>query len=399
MKTRNKLSVILMTVSLMILGLMSCKKEKPVPVALFSYTGADVAVPTTISFKNTSTDANTYAWDFGDNGTSTDKEPQHKYAVAGTFTVKLTATGDGGTNTASQIITILAAPVADFTYAVTLGSTITITFTNTTTAATSYSWDFGDNTAASIDKNPQHVYASSGTYTVKLSSTGNGVTSERVKTVIVQPFTYTGNTIQAPCLVSFTNFVTNATSYSWNFGTTDTSNSQSPAYTFTTGGTFNTKLTAKSKDGSYTNTQSITILPAPTSCVIGNRSILACPLVDSLGNNISTYSVGIEIFVGSGTSTPLQPYSSLWGGVTTGHFPLLYEYEPTVTIASSDWNKIYYVRIMDVNTPTGSPWTKVADISYVTFKPSDYATVANHYPATITLTNGTTQVTLALKWN
>jgi len=77
-------------------------------------------------------------------------------------------------------------PVSAFTADITTACTlpVTVKFTNTTTNASSYSWDFGDGTAASTDKDPSHTYTQAGTYTVKLTSTGgscNG-TDDEVKT-------------------------------------------------------------------------------------------------------------------------------------------------------------------------------------------------------------------------
>jgi subtilisin family serine protease len=62
-------------------------------------------------------------------------------------------------------------PVAAFTSSCT---DLTCTFTDGSTddgTIVSRSWDFGDNTAASTDINPQHIYASAGTYTVTLTVT------------------------------------------------------------------------------------------------------------------------------------------------------------------------------------------------------------------------------------
>lgn len=73
--------------------LVSCEKEPAVPTASFSYT-ADGRV---VTFNNTSTDATTFAWDFGDGTTSTEKSPVHTYELYGTYTVKMSATGEGGT--------------------------------------------------------------------------------------------------------------------------------------------------------------------------------------------------------------------------------------------------------------------------------------------------------------
>jgi len=96
----------------------SCQKEsttttptptpipiKTAPIADFSYSGAGVA-PSTVTFTNTSTNASSYSWDFGNNSTSSDVSPSHKYTAGGVYTVKLTATGSGGTNSTTKTINI-----------------------------------------------------------------------------------------------------------------------------------------------------------------------------------------------------------------------------------------------------------------------------------------------------
>jgi bacillolysin len=50
-------------------------------------------LPVSIQFTNSSTNATTYTWYFGDGTTSTDKNPLHSYTKAGTYTVKLTSVG------------------------------------------------------------------------------------------------------------------------------------------------------------------------------------------------------------------------------------------------------------------------------------------------------------------
>lgn len=58
-----------------------------------------------VTFTNKSTNATTYAWDFGDGTTSTEENPTHTFEV-GDYTVSLTATGEGGEDTESQEISI-----------------------------------------------------------------------------------------------------------------------------------------------------------------------------------------------------------------------------------------------------------------------------------------------------
>ncbi|MDS4028186.1 MAG: LamG-like jellyroll fold domain-containing protein [Candidatus Contendobacter sp.] len=74
------------------------------PVAGFSANPVAGTAPLTTTFTNTSSGTTTsYQWDFGDGSTSTDTYPSHTYAKAGTYTVKLTATGPAGSNIKTKI--------------------------------------------------------------------------------------------------------------------------------------------------------------------------------------------------------------------------------------------------------------------------------------------------------
>jgi len=76
-------------------------------------------------------------------------------------------------------------PVTEFTFEVT---DLTVTFTNTSSNATSYLWDFGDDIGGtSTDENPTYTYAEEGIYTVKLTATNNDGSSEFTKNVTFAP--------------------------------------------------------------------------------------------------------------------------------------------------------------------------------------------------------------------
>lgn len=73
------------------------------PVAEFIGTPTSGTTPLAVTFTNQSTGAiDSYLWDFGDGTTSTATNPTKAYLTAASFTVALTATGPGGSNTKTR---------------------------------------------------------------------------------------------------------------------------------------------------------------------------------------------------------------------------------------------------------------------------------------------------------
>lgn len=58
----------------------------------------------TVTFVNTSANATTYAWDFGDGGTSTEASPVHTYAAAGDYDVTLVASDGSNSATVTKSV-------------------------------------------------------------------------------------------------------------------------------------------------------------------------------------------------------------------------------------------------------------------------------------------------------
>jgi PKD repeat protein len=77
-----------------------------VPTAGFSSTTDGF----TVSFTNSSANATSYSWDFGDGAMSTEENPVHTYGAEGNYTVTLTASdGAGNSDDASQDVAISSA--------------------------------------------------------------------------------------------------------------------------------------------------------------------------------------------------------------------------------------------------------------------------------------------------
>jgi PKD repeat protein len=106
-------------------------------------------------------------WTFGDGGTSTLQNPTHTYGTAGTFQVCLVVSDACTSDTTCLSVTTCVLPVAAFSSSANLGN---VAFTDLSTSATNWSWDFGDG-GSSPFQNPTHLYQASGLYTVCLTVT------------------------------------------------------------------------------------------------------------------------------------------------------------------------------------------------------------------------------------
>jgi PKD repeat protein len=250
------------------------------PVAAFTPSVTSGSIPLTVQFNNQSTgDITRYEWSFGD-GSSTERNPSYTFTQPGTYTVRLTVTGPGGTSTAERTISATEPTVpttAAFTQDVTSGEApLTVQFTNQSSGENlTFSWNFGDG-ETSTEENPQHTFDQQGNYQVVLTVTGTGgqdtaeVAINVSETVVIAPpvaaFSANPSTGEAPLTVQFTNQSTgDITEYSWDFqndGTVD-STEQNPSFSFTTAGNYTVSLTATGPGGDNTTTGQITVSAAP----------------------------------------------------------------------------------------------------------------------------------------
>jgi PKD repeat protein len=83
----------------------------PPPVADFSAFPRSGGYPLSVQFTNLTTGAATnWHWTFGDGQTSAARDPQHAYALTGTYSVALVATGAGGSHTNAKTDYIVVLP-------------------------------------------------------------------------------------------------------------------------------------------------------------------------------------------------------------------------------------------------------------------------------------------------
>ena len=142
-------------------------------------------------------------------------------AVAMAACSKPAAGGDDNTPGGEQTA---ASPKADFDYAV---DGLKVTFTNKSTNATAYKWDFGDD-ETSKEASPEHTYATGGSYSVKLTAANadGEVSSKEVKIDVAGApkayFTFEAKKDRAGEFGRVINFDAtssqNATNITWDFG-------------------------------------------------------------------------------------------------------------------------------------------------------------------------------------
>lgn len=130
------------------LYMTSCVKK---PNASFSVSNSNPKVGEYVSFSNTSSDAKSYSWNFGDGQSSMDASPSHVYYRHGTYTVTLTAysKNEKKNDVATSTITVKAVGDAMFWTDYTTEYIITVTLNNVNKNITSYYYSVPSNCGAS----------------------------------------------------------------------------------------------------------------------------------------------------------------------------------------------------------------------------------------------------------
>ncbi|CAN5855245.1 hypothetical protein BH11BAC7_BH11BAC7_13810 [soil metagenome] len=197
--------------------------------------------------------APTYAWNFGDAGTSTLASPNHPYATAGSYTASGTKTNSGWISscasapaTTTITITGISPSVSIAASATTVCNNQTVNFSatpvnggpapiyvwkknniqvGTTSAYTGSTWAYGDVMTCEMVSN------------ASCASSTPSVSNQIVMTT--QPLAVSSYSYVATHLsVAFTSTATNAVSWSWNFGDAGTSVSPNPVHNYAAAGTY-----------------------------------------------------------------------------------------------------------------------------------------------------------------
>lgn len=144
----------------------------PTPVASFDNTKTCINSNVTFTDKSiiSSGEITNWSWNFGDGTNSNERNPNHFYGPVGNNNVSLIITSNQGcVDTISKVLVIHDNPNAGFNVmgnkdSITAG--IIINFTDISSGATQWVWNFGDNIGFSNVQSPGYIFNQLGEFTV-----------------------------------------------------------------------------------------------------------------------------------------------------------------------------------------------------------------------------------------
>jgi len=200
----------------------------------------------------------TYAWDFGDGGTSTAEEPTYTYTAAGTWTVSVTVTDELGLEDSCSFELVVNPPLAlsdcmadpnptKVDYATDFSVTVSGGIGEYT-----YEWNFGDDSTSEA-ATPTHTFTTPGTYTVTVTVWDELENMQTCSFELVVNPPLSLSDCQAdpdPTWIGYsTEFSVAVTggvapyTYDWDFGDGGSSTDESPAHAYAASGTYTVTVT------------------------------------------------------------------------------------------------------------------------------------------------------------
>lgn len=166
------------TAALVVSNTFNCEDETsleftilPQPLADFAPILIDNCAPQVVVFDNASLNVTDYFWDFGNGEFSTAPNPSLEYEEAGTYDVSLHVSYEGQCFDSLRLngsVELLERPSAAFSWDIPTDTYRgLVRFTNESTSADTYLWNFGDG-ATSEESNPIHDYINNGSWQTTL---------------------------------------------------------------------------------------------------------------------------------------------------------------------------------------------------------------------------------------
>jgi len=206
----------------------------PAPVAQLSGVPATGCGPLMVTMHNSSLNADSYVWTYGDGTSSTTDSTTHTHTFVNTtsqpvdYTITLNAlTDDGCTDVTTATVTVYPEVIAGFDIPPAACAQSEIEFTNTSQNASGFTWYFGDG-FIDLATSPTHNYFGAGgdsaVYMVTLEATSPfGCSDQATQEITIHPQPIADFTLSAvngcgPFDVAIQNNSQNATIFNWQYG-------------------------------------------------------------------------------------------------------------------------------------------------------------------------------------
>ncbi|MGB0862225.1 MAG: PKD domain-containing protein [Saprospiraceae bacterium] len=314
-----------------------CKNVVINPLPVVGFTVIDTScVNSMVNFTNTSIDAISFKWFFGDGDSSLFLSPTHSYDTSGIYTITLIAYSDKGCpDTTTQEILIYEIPQANFALSTDDGcGPLVVNFTNTTTAQDqnlTYSWDFGNGITSGQQNPPAQSYnagVEDTTYVISLTVSNLCGVTTYTDSIIVRPvpavfFVADDNYGCGPLTVNFSNATTGGpNSYLWDFGNGQTSTDTiPPAVVFTINDTipvtYTVTLTATNACGTDVMSIPITVIPGSVNAGIGTDVTEGCQPLEVNFTSAVQMGDNVQWIFGDGNGSVLENPSHVFDTVGT----------------------------------------------------------------------------------
>lgn len=294
--------------------------------------------PLVVNFSNTSTNYNTYVWNFGAGAASNLANPSTTYTVAGNYNASLSVTGPGGCVSVKSVNIRVGGPRGSFTYGGLSGcAPYNINLNAVTFGASNFVWDYSDgNIISSNNSNQIHTYERAGAYVPRLilsDSMGCVIPIIGRDTVRIYDIRTGFNFNSTPLCDNGTVNFNNTTivedvlsSLVWNFGDGNSSNDTNPSHNYSQTGSYTPMLIATTLHGCKDTTIStipVKVVATPQGFI--NQTANGCVNLNvrfnGLISNPDTSAISWNWDFGNGnTSSLISPQTQLYN--TPGTYPI-----------------------------------------------------------------------------
>lgn len=300
------------TIKLVVTDIAGCKdsiiktnyiKTRDVITSFTVNDSIGICTPFQVSFTNTSSNAFSQLWDFGDGGFSSTANPVYSYTNPGIYFAKLTAKRSNHCFQADSLRITVKGPSAILQYNPLSGcSPLAVSFNVVSHDSLSYIWDFNDgNTFSSGDSSTIHTYTSPGTFlpSVVVKDTGGCILS-LVGIDTIRLYSSKVKFIAADTAVCFGDSIyfsdstfsgSTISGYRWEFGDGTISSAQHPVHFYSSAGTYTVKLfvsTAYGCTDSVVKPGYIKVFAVPQISISGNNPAYCGPSNISFTGNVAT---------------------------------------------------------------------------------------------------------------